>query len=141
MDCVSESYERLLAPKISVENGIVWIRAKSQTTLPIRATPSNIADLSLLRAVTIAVNKPSRWKHLLPEAICVAQHFWELAGAKLEPPGRGEWKLIMDSFDSSDASSLNLASFISKARAPSLPLTLRATIIRAAMALACRLRS
>ena len=43
MDVVSEAYQQLLAPRISVVKGRVWPKSKSRT-LPIRATPSNIAD-------------------------------------------------------------------------------------------------
>jgi len=139
MDDVSEAYEHLLASKLTVVNKNVLIHQKS-VKLPIRATPSGIADLSLLRAVTLAVNKPSRWKQLLPEAILVAEHFWRIAGIKLEAPGRGSWKGIIDTFDNSIPATQALATLISDVEAPSLPPKLRALIIQTAKALATKLR-
>src|ERR1017187_914310 len=137
MDVVSDAYKTLLAPKISVEAGRVRQRSKS-LTLPIRATPSNIADLSLMQAVALAVNKPRRWETVLPDTISVARHYWNVAGAKLERvPGRGSWKRAIGTFNNTPDSAA-LTRLIASLQAPPLPSSLKAKLLKAANCLAAK---
>jgi len=131
LDVASETYEQLIAPKIDFHHGIVWPRLKPQT-LPIRATPANIADLCLMHAVLLAVNRAAEWKRRSQEAVAIAKFFWTRAGAKLDGPGRGRWARVLEELDNADLGHRELAQMINDILAPPLPPNLRRNVLKAA---------
>ena len=138
LETAEEAYRNLLAPKIRIEDNVVWLKAKTQAQ-PLRATPANIADLCLHRAVAIAVNRPRGWRGDLPPAICAARHYSGIAGQTLENPGRGLWPTVLDRFDSEDPLSQQVAVLINNLKATPFSTSLVSTVFEATGALVARL--
>jgi hypothetical protein len=92
-----------------------------------------------VHAVEIAINKPRRWRESLAEAIEVTKQFWDLAGAKIDGPGRGNWKQITARLDSNDPLQLQLINLIKRLVAPPFPVAFRKRIYSAAKKLVARL--
>ena len=142
MEAVAEPYKRLIVSRVNVYHGRVWPRSKSSDlpTLPIRATPANIADLALMLAVTVAINKPRGWRHLLTDAICISAYYWEVAGARLDAPGRGTWNRVANSLYNLGLQQRELAQLIDSLKVRPMPAGLKRAILRAAETLARRRR-
>jgi len=141
LEIASEQYESLLASKIDVHHDLIWpsSRESDLPILPLRASPSNIAHLCLVRAVELAIHKPLRWEDSLLQAICLAEYYWDLAGAKIDGPGRGTWKRITDRLDSNHPLQWRLIYLITKLVAPPFSSTLTESIHQAAKRLVARL--
>jgi hypothetical protein len=117
---------------LDVHDGLVCPKSKGSElpTLPIRASPSNIAHLCLARAVVLAINKPLRWEELLSQAVCEAEYYWDLAGARLDGPGRGTWRQTATSLNPDHPLQLRLINLINRLQAPPFPSTLSPTNVR-----------
>lgn len=142
LETASDTYDRLIRPKINVHKARVWPKSKATDlpVLPVRASPSNVAHLSLSLCVGLAVSKPKHWKVSLREAIGVAEYYWTLAGARIDGPGRGSWRRVIASLDSTDPLHAQLISLIDRLVAPPFPNTLKKKIYRAAEILVGRFR-
>jgi hypothetical protein len=142
LETASEIYDRLVRPKINVRKARVWSKSKATDlpVLPVRASPSNIAHLSLSLCVGLAVSKPNRWENSLQEAIGAAEHYWMLAGGRIDGPGRGSWRRVIASLDSTHPLHAQLISLIDRLVAPPFPSTFRKNIYKAAELLVGRFR-
>lgn len=142
MEIASEHYEDLLVRKIDVHSGFVWPKSKARNlpTLPILTSPANIAHLSLTRAIALAINKPQHWRQSLSKAIDVAEYYENLAGARIDGPGRGNWRRIRANLDSNDDVQLRLIRLINDLVAAPFPTTLTESINQTAKMLVKRLR-
>jgi hypothetical protein len=136
MDVVVESYEELIAHKLEVIQGRVFAPSKMKdiAELPISATPSNIADVSTMVAISLAIDKPRRGDARLPEVFQVAKSYWHLGGGRVDRngPGHGSWKNIIDHFDNSNLYHRELANMILELQASPMPLALKESILNAA---------
>jgi hypothetical protein len=142
LETASDTYDRLVRPKINVRKARVWSKSKAADlpVLPVRASPANIAHLMLSRCVGLAVSKPSRWEDSLQEAIGVAEDYWTLAGARIDGPGRGSWRRVIASLDSTHPLHAQLISLIDRLVAPPFPSTLKKNIHKASEISVGRLR-
>jgi hypothetical protein len=139
LETASDAFERFVRPKIKVHNARVWSKSKA-AELPVHASPANVAHLSLSLCVGLAVSKPNRWKDLLQEALVVAEHYWALAGSRIDGPGRGSWRQVISSLNSTDPLHAQLIRLIDREVAPPFPSTLKKKIYKAAESLVGRLR-
>jgi hypothetical protein len=142
LDIASETYDDLIRSKVDVHDARVWPKSKATDlpALPVRASPSNIAHLALSLCVALAVSKPNRWEDSMQEAIYVAEYYWNLAGAKLDGPGRGSWRRVIATLDSAHPLHMQLVSLIDRLEAPPFPRALKTKIYEAAKTLVARLR-